>query len=105
MKLISLFSKKGSCPAFKRKTKRVAFEIMAPKANNVKLTGDFLNWDKEGLKMKKTNKGLWKIGVSLCSGRYEYKFIVDDEWRIDPQNNEIAETSLGSINSIKEIVI
>jgi type 1 glutamine amidotransferase len=54
-------------------------------ANEVRLTGTFNNWNEAELKMTKTAGG-WELPYVLSSGNYEYKFIVDGEWMIDPSN-------------------
>lgn len=81
----------------------VNFEIPAPQAKKVALTGDFKNWNKKGIPMKKDKAGVWKICLPLRSGRYEYKFIVDDVWQIDPNNSQTATNAFGSLNSVKEL--
>ncbi|HKL03822.1 MAG TPA: hypothetical protein VJ911_09105 [Cryomorphaceae bacterium] len=54
-------------------------------ANSIVLTGTFNDWNEGELKMDKTENG-WKIPYALAPGNYEYKFIVDGEWIIDPSN-------------------
>ncbi len=49
------------------------------------LTGSFNNWDEQQLKMKKTDSG-WSKTLILPGGKHHYKFIVDGEWKVDPEN-------------------
>ncbi len=58
--------------------------LHAPDADEVRLTGDFIDWCSEGIEMKEDD-GTWKTSVSLGPGSYMYKFIVDDEWMADPE--------------------
>ena len=82
----------------------VNFEITAPQAKRVAITGDFKKWDKNGIPLKKDKGGLWKVKMQLRPGRYEYKFIVDENWITDPNNNQTAMNAFGSLNSVKELV-
>jgi hypothetical protein len=38
--------------------------------------------------------------VFLGPGSYQYKFVVDDEWRVDPNNTLTAQDSLGGQSSV-----
>lgn len=91
--------------AIKTKTNliKVDFQLMAPQANKVILSGNFNEWDVNAIVMKKLKSGLWKASVKLPSGRYEYKFIVDNEWWTDPSNERTAGNSFGNLNSVMEI--
>lgn len=55
-------------------------------AKNVVLAGSFNGWNTGELFMDKTHDG-WKLYYVLGPGNYEYKFIVDGKWMIDPVNN------------------
>jgi 1,4-alpha-glucan branching enzyme len=85
------------------KTTKVDFQLNAPDAKKVVLTGDFTSWDSNGITMKRQKNGLWKTDLKLPTGRYEYKFIVDNEWWTDPQNSNTIATSLGVVNSVKDV--
>ncbi len=56
-----------------------------PKADELVLTGNFNGWDKNDLRMKKEKDG-WSVPLSLKPGNYEYKFVVDKKWKVDPSN-------------------
>lgn len=56
-----------------------------PNARKVVVSGNFNGWNKEELAMDKTRGG-WQLPYVLAPGNYEYKFIVDGEWIIDPSN-------------------
>ncbi len=89
----------------KQKTKRqnVVFSVEAPEANDVFLAGDFNNWDTETLPMKKDDSGIWKRMLKLEPKLYEYKFIIDGEWKIDPQNSKTCPNCFGTENNILAI--
>lgn len=48
--------------------------------------GDFNEWNVNTHPMKKNKRGVWEKAVMLPPGRYEYKFLVDGQWRNDPKN-------------------
>jgi len=54
-------------------------------AKKVSVAGDFNNWEPGKLSLKKTNSG-WTLSLILGAGNYGYKFIVDEKWITDPQN-------------------
>ncbi len=89
-----------------RKKKVFTFTLRAPEAREVILVGDFNGWDvNNGIRMKRTDDGVWTAGVELTSGRYEYKFVVDGEWKLDPENNQTVANGLGSLNSVKQLTV
>ena len=54
-------------------------------ASKVILTGSFNNWNEGELVMEKTKTG-WQLPYVVSPGNYEYKFIVDRKWVLDPAN-------------------
>ena len=88
-----------------RRCKNFPFEVLAPDAKEVSLTGDFTGWDQYGIPMSKDGNGLWSTEINLPSGRYEYKFIVDQQWRLDPGNPNTADNPFGSQNSVKQLTV
>jgi rhodanese-related sulfurtransferase len=54
-------------------------------AKKIVLTGSFNGWSENELLMDRTNKG-WQMDYVIPAGNYEYKFIVDGKWTIDPGN-------------------
>jgi 1,4-alpha-glucan branching enzyme len=54
-------------------------------AQKVVLAGSFNNWSPTELVMDKSSKG-WQLQYVIEPGNYEYKFIVDGRWMVDPAN-------------------
>lgn len=79
----------------------VLFSIRALGAHDVKLAGDFNSWvpDRDVLSLKEEG-GVWKKFVFLAPGSYQYKFVIDDEWREDPSNGLVVQDSLGGQSSV-----
>lgn len=78
----------------------VAFKLVAPKAKEVILNGSFINWRTEGLRMVQDPKGVWNAEVWLRPGHYEYKYFIDGQWVLDPDNPDKKNNGLGSQNSV-----
>ena len=83
--------------------RRVTFKITAPEAQDVRLCGSFNEWSYDGTQLKKDASGVWKTMVSLEPGTYEYRFIVDGEWRDDPECPLRVENSFGSQNCVRVV--
>ena len=97
-----MFKKKNVKAGAARKVnyKRITFKLHAPNAQRVSLAGDFNSWDQEMHPLKKSSAGLWKKMVSLSPGRYEYRFVVDGEWRNDPNCNTCSPNPFGGDNCV-----
>lgn len=67
-------------------------------AKKVFLTGSFNEWNPRQLRMKK-NRGPWEIRMYLEEGIHSYKFIVDNEWILDPSNRMKRDDGQGNVNS------
>ena len=82
------------------KSKRIKFSIVAPDANQVLLSGTFNQWSESADPMKKDETGVWEKAKILHFGEYEYKFIIDGEWIIDPDCSETTLNDCGTLNSV-----
>jgi 1,4-alpha-glucan branching enzyme len=81
--------------------KRCLFSLLAPRAKDVRLAADFTNWEKKPLVMDrmKPRSRTFAVVIDLPPGRYEYKFLVDGEWRTDPLAESVP-NAFGSGNSV-----
>lgn len=61
-----------------------SFQYYAPSARKIVLAGDFNDWSTDLMAMRKQTNGMWRIDLYLPNGIYEYKFIVDGDWKEDP---------------------
>lgn len=84
----------------KEKRKKVSFTLDAPQMNEVFLMGDFNEWNMKKHPMKMGKQGKWEKIVYLQPGRYEYKFLADGVWRLDPNNFLTCTNSFGTDNNI-----
>ena len=87
----------------KIKKKRITFTLNNPDAEEVILIGDFNNWNNKKHQMKKYEGEVWKKMVMIPPGRCEYKFLVDGQWMLDPNNDQKCSNCFGSYNNIRII--
>jgi 1,4-alpha-glucan branching enzyme len=67
-----------------------SFELSGFKAaREVYVSGDFNGWQQKELAMEKTAEG-WRLPYVLGQGNYQYRFLVDGNWTVDPANPKIA---------------
>jgi len=71
-----------------------------PDAESVAVTGDFNEWSVEGDPLDYGGDGQWRVSLPVEPGCYEYKFIVDGVWKVDPRNPERVRNSYGQVNSV-----
>ncbi|HET6427533.1 MAG TPA: glycogen-binding domain-containing protein [Phycisphaerae bacterium] len=64
---------------------------------SVCVAGDFSDW--EALPMRK-REDTFAVTVPLDPGSHQYKFILDDRWQTDPDNEHCAVSELGTVNSV-----
>lgn len=95
-------TEKKSTKEKKPRAKRVHFELDAPEAKEVAVTGSFCDWD-DRYDLKRREGGRWKRTMNLPPGRHEYRFIVDGEWRDDPRSPERVPNPYGGLNSVLEL--
>jgi 1,4-alpha-glucan branching enzyme len=79
------------------------FTYADPTAKAVSVAGEFNRWSVNANPMQKDDSGIWTTSVQLKSGRYQYKFVVDGNWKEDPTNPESADDGLGGKNSVKVV--
>ena len=66
------------------RTVRYRISLSAPDAKDVRLTGSFIDWDPEGIRMTVDDKGTWSTYYDFPEGTSLYKFIVDGKQIPDP---------------------
>ena len=86
-----------------KKRNRIEFKIRAPEANQVMLSGTFNQWSESSDPMKKDNAGTWKKAKILLHGKYEYKFIVDGEWTLEPGQMNTVSNRYGTLNNVIKV--
>lgn len=78
----------------------VRFEFLAPSAREVFLAGTFNDWNFQATPMTRAKDGKWSKELTLYPGTYEYRFVVDGQWTVDPNNMERVANPFGENNSL-----
>lgn len=83
--------------------KQQSFSFVAPGALSVQLVGDFTRWQAQPISMKKGTDGVWKASVALAPGVHHYRFLVDGQWRDDPECGLRMANPFGGQNSMRKV--
>ena len=87
----------------KRGTLNKTFSLTAPGASSVMLVGDFTHWQKGPLHLRQEAGGIWRVTIPLTPGEHHYRFLVDGEWRDDPECTLRVANPFGSQNAVVKI--
>jgi hypothetical protein len=80
--------------------KRVPIVVKLDGAREVVLTGDFTGWAKDKVRLFPSGPGEWGAHLELPPGEYQYRLIVDGEWRDDPSGSKRVPNPFGTHNCI-----
>lgn len=80
----------------------VTFTYAGPGAGKVCLAGEFNGWSDAANPMK-NDGGLWSLTLDLAPGSYQYKFVVDGNWKQDEGNPATAPDGFGGNNSVLKV--
>jgi chromosome partitioning protein len=85
-------------------TREVVVQFRDPRASDVRIAGDFNGWvPDKGVRSLIEAEGetrIWTKILHLAPGRYQYRYVVDGEWREDPDNPDGVASHVGGRNSI-----
>ena len=88
----------------KPKLSRVTFNVRADPGSTVFLAGDFNQWDPAAKSMTDTKgTGDFSATLSLLPGQYEYKFVINGSWCVDPTCADWVQNKHGTLNSVRRI--
>ena len=73
-------------------------EFTHPSARSVCIAGSFNDWTSR--EMVRLGGDKWVIDLSLPSGSYEYRLIVDGHWMSDPNAAHTVPNPFGEPNSL-----
>jgi len=79
------------------------FSFDAPSALSVMVVGDFTDWQRAPISMHKRPDEVWSVTVPLEPGEHHYRFLVDGEWRDDPESTVRVPNPYGSKNATVQI--
>ena len=79
------------------------FTFFAPTSKSVQLLGDFTEWQKTPINMQRGADGIWRTVIHLPPGTHHYRFLVDGQWRDDPDCTVMAENPYGGRNAVRQV--
>ncbi len=79
---------------------KVTFRFHTDPGKEIFIAGTFNAWEPKKSRLKENAAGEYSATLLLPAGRHEYKFVVDDEWCVDPQNPETIPNDHGSTNNV-----
>ncbi len=89
----------ASQPPVTAPTREVVVEFRDADALDVRIAGNFNGWipDRgvESVSLPEGEGRVWRKILHLRPGTYEYRYVVDGEWRPDPDNPEQVQEGLG----------
>jgi len=81
----------------------ITLTVKAPGAKEVYLAGEFNNWKLDENSRMEQNNGSWIKRLSLDSGKYRYRFVIDGSWIEDPGNPISQLNPYGTMDSLLEV--
>lgn len=83
----------------------VEFTFHDDHASSVNLVGDFNEWNRGSVPLKRTSNGIWTTSIQINgTQRLRYKLLIDNErWTEDPTHGMKEEDGFGGFHSVLEI--
>ena len=94
----------GDMGVTKRTTRRVPIIVKETIAHEVRVTGDFTDWVKDGVPLSHDGNGGWRTVLPLKPGEYQYRLLVDGEWKDHTEATERVANPFGSKNCVLRVV-
>lgn len=83
------------------KHKHVKFQVQTKPGSKVYIGGDFNEWNHLLQELiDQDGNGVYEVAIALEPGVYEYKFHINDNWCVDPDNPNFRPNPLGTLNSV-----
>ncbi|MEI8248043.1 MAG: glycogen-binding domain-containing protein, partial [Lentisphaerota bacterium] len=83
------------------KHKHVKFQVQTKPGSRVYVGGDFNEWNHLMQElMDEVGNGVYEVVIALEPGIYEYKFHINDNWCVDPENPNFRPNAMGTLNSV-----
>jgi 1,4-alpha-glucan branching enzyme len=79
---------------------QVNLQYADPQAVSVFVAGTFNDWNAYSHALRKVGPREWCLQMMLKPGRYEYRLVVDGEWKQDPSATASVPNPYGGFNSV-----
>ena len=84
--------------------KRIKFQVNASPESDIYVSGSFNDWNASVKKMKDVKgDGRFTATAMLFPGEYEYKFVVDGDWKVDQECPRWVRNDFGTLNSLLKV--
>ena len=84
------------------KKRLVRFTLVNRRADDVRIAGDFNDWNQTSHPLECHQGDTWTIDIPLDAGSHEYLFLVDGSWETDPTTDSVR-NPFGGRNSVVHI--
>ena len=81
----------------------VTFKLEDAPGRQVFVAGCFSNWEPKHKLADREGRGVYTARILLAPGEYQYKFVVDGEWRLDSANPNFVPNDFGTLNSLLKV--
>jgi 1,4-alpha-glucan branching enzyme len=79
--------------------KRIPFTVKVAEAREVALAGDFNGWA-PATPLKRFEDGAWTVILELLPGEYQYRLVVDGQWRDHAEAQRRVPNPFGTENCV-----
>ena len=76
------------------------FSLKASSAKAVYLVGEMSDWKDNVFKMLQEENDNWSLTLYLPQGAWQYKFVVDGQWKHDQSNPKTTDDGFDGLNSV-----
>ncbi len=98
-------TRKNMAKAPRSARRRIEFVLEDAPGKNVAVAGSFNEWKPAKLMTDKLGNGVYTAIMLLEPGRYEYKFVVDGDWKLDDRNPNFTPNEHGTLNSVLNVEV
>jgi len=82
---------------------RIPFTVRIDGAKEVALAADFNGWMPSRTPLKKIPDGAWSATLELLPGEYQYRLVVDGEWRDHAEAPRRVSNPYGTENCVLSV--
>ena len=80
--------------------KKVSIATRLDGAREVLVTGDFTKWNGAAVPLTQATDGTWTATLQLAPGEYQYRLLVDGQWRDHPEAPRRVPNPFGTENCV-----